>query len=117
MAFNYANARATAERLIANFGQSATLTQTANTGTDYNPTLTETDYTCTLAVIDYKQSDIDGTVILKDDKKAIISTSGLTVTPTKADKLTIGGVVHDIVEIMPLSPAGIVIIWQAQIRS
>lgn len=117
MAFDYVNARATAERLLANFGQAATLTQIANSGTAYNPTQTETDHACTVVILDWKQSDIDGTLVLQGDKKAYISTQGLTATPSKNDRLTVGSEVHEIVNLMPLSPAGLVVMWQAQIRS
>lgn len=117
MAFDYIKTRGTAEKLIENFGQDATLTQYANSGTSYNPTRTGTDHTCRLVVTEYANRDIDGTLVLRTDRKAIISTAGLTVTPSKADTLTIGGVVHQIVEIMPLEPGGIVVIWEAQIRA
>jgi len=117
MAFDYLNSRATAENLLANFGQTATLTQTANSGTAYSPTQTETDHACTVVILDWKQSDIDGTLVLRGDKKAYISTQGLTVTPSKDDRLTVGGEAHEIVDLMPLSPAGTVVMWEAQIRS
>lgn len=116
MAFDYARARATAERLIANFGQSATLTKTANTSTAYNPTRTATGYTCIAAVLDFRNSEIDGTLIKQGDKKAYVSTRGLAVSPAVHDTLTIGGEVHAILTVTPLAPAGTVVYWEVQAR-
>jgi hypothetical protein len=117
MVFDYLKTRGTAEKLIENFGQDATLTQYANSGTAYNPTRTGTDHTCRLVVTEYADRDVDGTLVLRTDRNVIISTAGLAVIPSKADTLTIGGVAHQIVEIMPLEPGGIVVIWQAQVRA
>lgn len=116
MTFDYAAARATAERLIAKFGQTANIRRLSTTGDDWNPTITTTDYACTLAVVDYTSREIDGTQIRAGDKKAIISTQGLAISPTTDDRLVIGSEVHEIVRIMPLSPGGTVVIWQAQAR-
>ena len=116
MAFNYANAQATAERLIANFGQSATLSKTVNSSTAYNPTRTTTGYACTVAVLDYRNAEIDGTLVKRGDKKVYISTDGLTVSPEVHDTLTIGSEVHAILAVMPMSPAGTVVYWEVQAR-
>ena len=117
MAFDYARAQATAARLIANFGQTASLIQRTATGPSYDPTIVETSHNCTLVVLDYEQSKIDGTLIKATDRRVFLSTEGLTVSPDTQDKLTIGGTVYSIVAIMPLSPAGTVVLWEIQARS
>jgi hypothetical protein len=116
MAFDYARAQATAERLIANFGQTATLSKTANTSTAYNPTRTTTTYTCTVAVLDFRNAEIDGTLVKRGDKKVYISTDGLSVAPEVHDTLTIGSEIHAILAVMPISPAGTVVYWEVQAR-
>jgi hypothetical protein len=116
MAFDYARAQATAERLIANFGQAATLTKTANTSTAYNPTRTATPYACTVAVLDFRNSEIDGTLIKQGDKKVYVSTRGLAVVPAVHDTITIANEVHAILAVMPLAPAGTVVYWEVQAR-
>lgn len=116
MTFDYAKSRTTAERLIKRFGQSATLTQTASSGPSYDPVQTTTDHECTLAVLSYNDSDIDGTLVQQGDKVVYLSAEGLSVVPTKDDRLKIGGEVHEIIYLMPLSPAGTVVFWKVQVR-
>lgn len=115
-AFDYTRLRSTAERLIARFGQSATLTRVATSGTAYDPTTTETDYTVTVAVMEYTDRERDGTLIKVGDKKVYLSTSGLSITPGVADKITIGGVEHEIINVMPLNPGGTVVMYETQAR-
>lgn len=114
--FDYTRTRATAERLIAKFGQSATLIKSTAGGTAYNPTLTSTSYSLTLAVMEYSQHEIDGTMIVRGDKKAYVSTSGLSVAPVVGDTLTIESVRHQAINVKPLSPAGTVVFWEVQAR-
>lgn len=118
MTFDYAKAQATAERLIANFGTAATLKQVASSGTDYNPTLTPTNHACTVVTLDWKNEEIDGTLIKSTDRKILISTDGLSVVPAIGDTLTIGSDVLLLVEpFKPLSPAGTVVMYETNARA
>jgi len=116
MTFNYDRSVATAKRLIAKFGQSATLTQTANSGTSYNPTRVETDHTVKVAVLGYGSYQVDGSLVKQNDKMVYLSLDGLTVTPDEADSLTIGGVKHQLISIKTLSPGGTVVFYELQAR-
>lgn len=115
-AFDYARSKATADRLIARFGQSATLRRQTNTGTSYQPTITTTDYACTIVVLDYDLREIDGARVLATDKKVLLAKGSLAIEPTTADKLLIGGVAHSLIDVRPLSPAGTVVLYQLQAR-
>lgn len=116
--FNYARSAATASRLIARFGQSASIVRsTAGNGPAYDPgEPTETTYACTLVVLDYTNSERDGTLILAGDKKVYLSTSGLSIEPSLADKISVNGEAHNIISIKPLNPAGTVVMYEIQIR-
>ncbi|MFA7308192.1 MAG: hypothetical protein WC026_16140 [Hyphomicrobium sp.] len=116
-AFNYARPRATAERLINRYGQTATLRRASTGGTPFDPIITTQDYACTLAVMNYSDAAIDGTRILSTDKLVYLSTAGLTVTPNETDLLIIGGEAHTIVSVKPLSPAGTVVMFELQARA
>lgn len=116
MTFNYARPRASAERAIAKYGQTAQLRRVTTSGTPYAPTVTNADHACKVLVETYSDADIDGTRIKAGDKRVLISTAGLTVEPTSSDKLVIGGVVHQIIRCEPLSPGGTVVMWTVQAR-
>ena len=115
-AFDYAKTRATAERLIAKFGQQAQLRRITNSGTDYDPVQTSQDFACMLVNLDYMQAHIGDTLIQRGDRMVYLSIEGLSITPTLADKVLIGGIEHAIIDIQPLSPGGTVVFWQLQVR-
>ena len=115
-AIDYAKTRATAERLIARFGQQAQLRRITRSGPDYDPVQTSEDFACMLVELDHTQAHIGDTLIQRGDRMVYLSTAGLSVGPTLADRLVIGGVEHAIVDIAPLSPGGITVLWQLQVR-
>lgn len=125
--FDYARTRATAERLIARFGQTGALRRTTDDGDPFNPSQTAADHACTFAVLDYAKSMVDGTLIKQTDQMVYLSTSGLAITPETTDRLIVGGTwsgsplklngsVMTIVNVKPLSPAGTVLMWELQVR-
>lgn len=116
-AFDYDRAEATAQRLITKFGQSGTIRRVTNGGTPYDPTQVETDFACTLVVIDYENSMIDGTRIQAGDKRVFVSTEGLTIEPTTADKVLVSSTEHSIINVMPLNPGGTVVFHELQTRT
>ena len=115
-AFDYDKTRAMAERLIAKFGQKGSLRRITNSGPDYDPVQTSEDFTCSLVDLDHSEVHIGDTLIQRGDRIVYLSTEGLSITPTLADKMLIGGVEHAIVDIQPLSPGGRVVFWQLQVR-
>lgn len=116
VAFNYARTCATAERLIDRFGQTGALRRMVSNDDPFNPVLTPVDYACTFVVLDYAKKDIDGTLILQTDQMVYLSTQGLTIEPNVTDKVVVGGVVFTIINVKPLSPAGVVVFYEMQVR-
>lgn len=117
--FDYADLRDnTAAPLLAEFGQAAVLRRpTVGSGPARNPGVgAPTDYDCTLVVDTYRNFERDGTRIKAGDKKVLLSTEGLTVAPLTSDQLVIAGEVHSIVNVEPLSPGGVVVMWTVQAR-
>ncbi|SCB52460.1 hypothetical protein [Rhizobium lusitanum] len=115
-AFDYDRARATAERLIAKFGQKGSVRRIRSAGPDYDPVQMSEDFLCSFVDLDQSQAHIADTLIQRGDRMVYLSTEGLSITPTLADKMLIGGVEHAIVDIQPLSPGGTVVFWQLQVR-
>ncbi|QKV17851.1 hypothetical protein [Oricola thermophila] len=117
MTFNYAKTRDTADRLIARFGQVAKLIVLDATGGDpWNPTVTETETEVTVAVFDFANSEVDGTLIQQGDKRVYLASDGGRVTPDTSNKLEIGGVRHEIVRVSPTSPGGLDVFYEIQAR-
>ena len=114
-AFDYARSKAAAERLIARFGKAGAIRRTTSTGDAWSPTQTTTDYDCTLVVTDYTLRERESTLIGATDRKVLISTDGLTITPTNKDRLVLDGKPYEIVRIMPLEPGETVLLWEAQV--
>jgi hypothetical protein len=120
MSFDYADARDTADELITDFGQAVSLRRTSSTGPVYDPTLTTADYATLAAILDYNSRQIDGENILVTDRRALVAAGPLTalgITSVNApDSLVVGGVAVPIVRVMPLSPAGTVVMYDCQLR-
>jgi hypothetical protein len=114
--FDYSRAVATAKRLIARFGQDATLIQIANSGPAHNPTQVETDVSIKAAVFDYTLREREGSLIEQGDKKVYISTEGVP-SISVADKIEFGSERQSIINLIPLSPGGTVVFYEAQVRA
>ena len=116
-AFDYSRAVATAKRLIARFGKEATLVGRTETGDPWRPVITDVDTTVIVAVMAYKKHEIDGTMILAEDRKVYVSTEGVTGAPVPGMKLEIDGIRYGIVQVMPMQPGPVVVYWEAQVRA
>jgi len=115
-AFNYPATAATATRLLQRFGASCTLVRTTEGA--YDPatgsnTVTVANLATTAAVFAYDQKYIDGTLILQGDQLAYCAPS---VEPKQGDSFTWQGVTRTVIAVKPISPAGIPVLFEAQIR-
>jgi hypothetical protein len=114
--FNYAATAATATRLLQRFGASATIKR-QTTGA-YDPStgttpVTVTELATTAAVFAYDQKYIDGTLILQGDQRALLAPYQ---EPRQGDKLTWQGKDFEIIAVKPTSPAGMPVLFEAQLR-
>lgn len=99
---------------LAEVGGTPAIRRTTTSGPAYDPVVTTTDYACTMMqdMIDFTK--VSGTLIEQTDRRVIIASSGLVISPTTADKIVIGGVEHAIKSVQPLQPdpAGTVVYWE-----
>lgn len=115
--FDYARIKATADRLIARFGQAATLRVRTTTGPAYNPTEgAAVDHACQVVVTAYDKRDIDGTRILETDRKVMLAAGSLTIAPATSHELLIGGTTCAIISVTPSAPGGTVTHYEMQVR-
>ena len=116
MSFDYTGTAATATRLLARFGAACTLKRQSagsydpSTGSD---TVTATSLSTVACVFAYPQSYIDGTLILQGDQRAYMDPG---VTPAQGDVLAWQGTDYTVVSVKPVSPAGTVVLFEAQLR-
>lgn len=93
----YARLQATAQRLIAKYGQSATVKRITPPDPVYGGDPVETAYPATLVPMAYEARYVDGTVILSGDMQIYISAVGLPIEPTVGDVVTANGADYAIV--------------------
>ena len=119
MAYNYAPLQATALRLITNFGKAVTMRRTGQTVPDANKpwevNTNNTDYTVQAVRVEYAAREIDGTVVRQGDRKYLVATSGLGITPQAGDQV-IDTDTLTVVSAEILNPASTALIYTLQVR-
>jgi hypothetical protein len=110
--------------MIADAGQAMTWTPVSGSTYDASTgTATETAGTPVVVsgvVKEYSERDVDGTLITTKDKKIVVEGRALAaagVTPSEDDRVSISGVDYQVVRLMPKSPAGVAIVYEAQVRA
>lgn len=116
MNFDYTATAATASRLLSRFGAAATLKRVS--GTAYDPATgtnvpTYTDVPTTAAVFAYDQKYIDGTIIKQGDQRAYCAPGNM---PAAGDRFTWNSATLEVVAVKPVSPAGVPVLYEAQLR-
>lgn len=117
MSFDYPATAATATRLLERFGAAAVIVRT--TPGVYDPatgtaTPTTADLPTTAAVFAYDQKYIDSTLIQQGDQLAYCAPA---VEPAQGDGFEWQGVTYTVVAVKPTSPAGVPVLYEAQLRA
>lgn len=113
----YGNLTATAARLLKQFGAPGVLSRVTtgeyDPATGTAPTTTET-VMANAVVFDYDAKLIDGSVIQQGDKQCFMETKALA--PQAVDTFDWGGMVHQVIAVKPLAPAGAAVLYELQLR-
>lgn len=117
MSFDYARSRSTATRLLVGAGQSLTLSKPA-VGS-YNPATSIASSTVASSVVtgvvmDYGVKEIDGKMVLRGDRKVMVSAGG--AVPAIGDTLTIQSEAHRVIDVRDVAPGGVTILYIVQVR-
>lgn len=120
MAFDYAEIAQVAHEILAEFGSAAVLTKTS--AGEYDPdagaaSLAPTNYDCTAVVLPYEDRHIDGTLILRGDKQAMLSAVSLSAKPSPGDVLAWAGAKFRVIAAEDLAPAGVSVLFTLQVRA
>lgn len=129
MALNYANFRLLAERLINENGRTMTLTR-QDQGNASDPTkpwrsstgAAEISFPVVGVVIEYEKDEVDGTLILRGDKRLLVAAKDIddaSPANTKVEdysKITDGAVVYRIINAQVIEPGDTRILYDLQVR-
>lgn len=114
---SYLPQQATADRLIAKFGASCTLSTQAQTGYDGlgNPTNTPSvSISGTGVILPYKKSEVDGSLVQMGDAKFLLSTRAV---PLIDMRVTLAGETWRVIAVDTLAPSSAdVILYTLQLR-
>jgi hypothetical protein len=113
MSFDYSGLDNTAKSLISKFGRSVTIRSYSNSGDEADPVRTQSDVLATAVVTDFKNSEVDGTLILQSDKKFLISSLS---TPEKDDVIIDQGSEYQVLNVELINPGDTVLLYKAQGR-
>jgi len=120
MPFNYANSKATADRLLTQFGRTVTLRRVAQGAYDDDTgtvTLTTTDEDVTAVLLGFNDRERAGNpAILAQDRKALVAVGALTAPPAVGDRLVVDGAEWQVIAAESVSPAGVDVLYKTQIR-
>jgi len=84
-----------------------------NSGTGYDPTITDTDNAVILVPVAYKLKDIDGEVIKQGDRQFLLLTE---FEPSTSDFVVLGGDIYTIISIQIVAVSGITVLYKIQGR-
>jgi len=112
----YTGLQSVASNLLASKGQNVTFSRETITAT--NPvtgtnTRTTSTFTAYGVATNYNKTEIDGTIIQSGDIKFIME--GVTA-PKQGDSTTIDSIVYRVMGVVPVSPAGVAVIYKVQLR-
>lgn len=110
----------TASRLIARFGQAATIVRPGPLVPDGAGGGVRTDgseHAATVAVVQFDQLVRAGSGFHADDVRVLVSAEGLAVAPQQSDRIRIGATNLKIIAVSPVGPDGAVILWEVKARN
>ncbi len=116
-----------ADELITDFGKALTLREEDDAAVFDGATGfitsagTPTDHAVTGIITRFKLGDIDGTMVLRTDFKVLLSAvspvTGLPITPPTVNMILIDGAdQYTIIDVVPLRPGGVDVIYTMQVR-
>lgn len=117
--FDYLESVADADELISDFGQSVQIVRTADgNGPVWDPGAGTTTTATTFAVrVEYTMKQIQAGGVLANAERWLVATNaGSLASLQPQDKLSLGGVERDILDVKPLQPASVIVMYDCQVR-
>ena len=110
----YVRLEATARRLLSSYGKPAAIVREERTGPPHAPVVTQVEHPVVLVETGYSLTNRSETLVQAGDKVGIISTAG--EAPQLDDVLRLDGADYRFVDLQPLNPGGLVLLFEFQAR-
>lgn len=110
--FDYSNVNLTASALIERFGRTMTLRTLVQSGSAFDPTVTNSDTSIIGVMTGYRANQIDGTMIQSGDK-LLLTHSAVTVQ----DKIVDDGKEYSVITVNVVKPGGTTLLHKVQVRA
>jgi hypothetical protein len=115
MAFDYEAMAGRVVELLERYGTIVQLEKIATGGPKYDPVNVPTTEDLIGVLSKYKDKDIDGTRILRKDRRVILAAD--QSEPTTADFVRIAGVQYSIIDVEKIEPASTILAYVLQVRA
>jgi hypothetical protein len=115
---NWSELALTVDDIVSEFGQRITVTRNMYGEYDVDTGLvtnTQSTYVLNGVLFDYGEKDINGTTILKGDKKLLVQPTGIS-TIENSDIITVNGKDYTVVNVTETNPAGINLLFEVALR-
>ena len=113
MGISYANLAVLSERLIRENGRDALLISETNTGTDYQPTITQTTETIRLVQSQFNALDNNDFILQAHDVKFLVSSA---FTLSTKQRIETNGLQYSIIGLKEIKPSDTNILYIVQGR-
>lgn len=104
-----------AVEMIDELGKPAVLVREERSGPAHAPVIVPVEHACQVADIGYSITNREGTHIQAGDKVGLMSPA-VDVVPAMSDILRIDGDDYRFVDLQPLNPGGLVVLYEYQAR-
>lgn len=101
------------------FGRTATFISKAGGSYDETTgaiTVTSTNYSVRVMLLTYRDGLVDGELIRRGDRKAIMKAKGFNTVPKTDDQLLLAGVTYNVIASKPIELTGVYVLFTLQIR-
>lgn len=117
MAEDWASVAKEVEAALLIVGFNATLQKAGtNSGTEYDPVIgPPTDYPVNIIDDTIRLRDSSGTLI--DRKMRVLTMAATGVIASKNDRILVRGTWHEIIEVMPLAPGGVDLLFDLEVAA
>lgn len=103
-----------ARLLIEKYGKEATLIKSTKSGPAHNPTVTPDPSTVKMVETGYSLTNRNESLVQVGDKLGLISTAA--ASPAKGNKIEIDSVKYTILDVEPLNPGGVTLLFEFHAR-